>query len=611
MATLPPLPAGFTIDNQGSTPPLPAGFSLDSESGGSKVDLQDLLIQQAKGVPGLEGQIAQLRQQTNSPDTDRSVSGFEQVQTEAPLQTDTDTGAQIGFTKFGVPDFGLESAGRGFKQGLLNVGSGALGAGAKALDAVGVDTGQFQQDLEASRSIDLQRTKQLTADSPIAGTLGEIAGEVAALPFPAAKTIKTAATLGAGTGALVAEGTDRDPVTGALIGGIAGGTLKKVEKVVRSKIADREKIAKLLKEGSADVSTATSKLDSVGNVIEDKTAKEVIKQGVDETLVAGVKQANSQTKRKMVKSLKILQSGKKNVTEESVPTDTIGKSVLDRVKITKADHLKQGAELDKVARSLDGKVDMQPTINGLVDNLKKLDVTFTGPRNKLNFNKSAIEGLAAPEKIIKQVVGRVKRTDLSNPVEAHKFKNFLDELLTSGKSQKEGLTGKTINVIEQLRKGVDGTLDKAFPKYNAINTKWSQSKKALDGFQDLLGKKVDIFSEAADGKLGKILNRTVSNAASRSTIIQSIKDVDKVAKAAGSKLNDDILLQVKFADQMEKLFKTSPGRSLQGQVGRAVDIPTSTSAVGLELAKAGVNKLKGVNEDAAFESIMRLLRETE
>ena len=213
----------------------------DSAPPDPRIALQDLIIEQSKGpTEARQQQITALRGKLGTPDTDRSVSGFEQVQTEQPS-------GSIG------------SFGRGVKQGVLNVGSGALGAGAQALGAVGVDTGQFQQDLEASRSIDLQRTKQVTKESPISGFVGELVGEVAALPFPAARTAKVAAGLGAGTGALVAEGTDRDPLTGAAIGGFLGGALSKAEKFARSRAADKDKIADLLKSGSADISTATSK----------------------------------------------------------------------------------------------------------------------------------------------------------------------------------------------------------------------------------------------------------------------------------------------------------------------------------------------------------------
>lgn len=559
----------------------------DQQTADPRIALQDLIIEQSKApTEARQQQITALRGKLGTPDTDRSVSGFEQVQTEQPS-------GSIG------------SFGRGVKQGILNVGSGALGAGAQALDVAGVDTAQFQQDLEASRGIDLQRTKQITKEAPISGFVGELVGEVAALPFPAARTIKGATALGAGTGALVAEGTDRDPLTGAAIGGVLGGVLSKAEKLLRSKSAAKDEIADLLKAGSADISTATSKLNPSGKVVTDKTAKEAIRQGADEALVAAIKPATTKTKRIMAKMLRVSRDVKRDITSEAVPTDVIGNSLMKRVRHARVANIRQGKELDKVAKGLTGKINVQPALKSFADDLKALDIGIG--RRAINFKGSAIEGLDAPQKIINLVIRRAKTTDLTNPKAAHKFKRFLDEQLKSGKSQKEGLTGQTINIVETLRKNIDDTLDSAFPDYNRVNTAWSKSKKALDGFQDIIGKKIDIFESVADVKIGTILNRTLSNAPGRAGIKQSIKDIDKVVKATGGDVSDDILLQVNFADQMEKLFKTSPGRSLQGQVERA--IPTTLSQVGLEVGKSAVSKVRGVNEDAAFEAIMKLLRE--
>ena len=338
--------------------------------------LQDLIIEQSKSpTEARQQQITALRGKLGTPDTDRSVSGFEQVQTEDPS-------GNIG------------SFGRGVKQGVLNVGSGALGAGAQALGAVGVDTGQFQQDLEASRSIDLQRTKQVTKESPISGFVGELVGEVAALPFPAARTAKVAAGLGAGTGALVAEGTDRDPLTGAAIGGFLGGALSKLEKLIRgralSKASSDEQVKKLIQEAVPDtrilgkelvedITAGTSKI--VNNKDLSKLAKGAEKEGFSLGQLAVAQSSNKSTKTGIRKMLKILKDGVDNpvLRAKNRPAGVVGAALKKRIDVAVRVNRKGRKDIKRaVEKDLKGvRVDASKSLEGFKNDLsKQLDVEF-------------------------------------------------------------------------------------------------------------------------------------------------------------------------------------------------------------------------------------------
>ena len=592
MPNTPALPPGFTLDSQ-QAPPLPPGFTVDQPEQAPPVDpriqLQDLLIEQAKGTPGLGGQIAQLRASLNVPDDSRSVSNPQQIQPE-----------QAG-------DFG-ESFDRGFFQGAQTVGTGVLSAGAKGLGSLGVDTGEFQQNLEVSRNIEQQKTKDITKDFPITGTVGEIVGETAVLPFPAAKTAKGAIAGGAALGGLIAEGSGRDPLTGALIGGATGGILKGTEKFVRGKIKAKKETEALLRQGSDDIATATSKLDKSGKVVTDKRAVEAIKQGVSEKMVAGIKPATIQTKQKMDKIVKSIADSRRSVKATNQAPEIIGKSVADRVKKVTSIHRKTGKELDKITRGLKGDVDIAPVIKSFSDDLDKLDIKIRS--NRPVFEGSAIQGLRGPQRIIRDVVERGSGRNLRNPIEAHKFKQFLDEQLKSGKASSDGLTGRTVNIIEQLRKGIDDTLDAAHPAYREINSKWSKSKEALDEFQGIIGKKADITQEGVINKLGAIMPRIISNAPGGKVIQANIKKMDEIANASGFKFKDDAELLVNFADELEKLFKTSPGRSLQSQMARGVDLPPqSFQGAAIEGGKKVIKKIQNINEPAAFKALRELLNE--
>jgi hypothetical protein len=192
------------------------------------LQLQDLLVRQSKGEQGLQDQITQLRGSAGAPDDSRTISGMERFKPEAPAGTSKFSQALnvLGQTK-GISDVGtgVESFARGAKQGLLNIGSGLFEGIGQARKALGDESAQdFLNELEITRSLERERTKQITAPSPIAGIVGEITGEIAGLPLPAVRSatvpgkIAQAGVTSATAGAITGAGKGDDVINSALLG---------------------------------------------------------------------------------------------------------------------------------------------------------------------------------------------------------------------------------------------------------------------------------------------------------------------------------------------------------------------------------------------------------
>lgn len=388
----------------------------------------------------------------------------------------------------------------------------------------------------------------------------------------------------------------------------------------------KQRIAKLIQEGSTDVETAKFKLlDNINKAApkigKDKIAIEAIKQGFDEGVIAAVKGASPADKIKMLKSVNIMQRGKgnKQFAVLNRPSDVAGETLSNTINSVLTANKKSGRELDGVAKSLKGKpVDQSPAVTQFIDDLDSIGVRF-GDDLKPIFKDSNIEGVVPSERIITQVVNRMKRTKTPDAFDVHRLKKFIDEQVTFGKTA-EGLSGKTEGILKNLRRNLDGILDDNFPEYNRVNTVFSETIGALDAFQDVAGKKMNLSGPNANKAIGTLSRRLMSNAQSRVRLLDAVNEIESVAKKHGGsgKLKiegkglgkDDLLTQILFVDELDSVFGPVARTSFQGQIQQGIQAATTGKAgLAVKALEKGAEKLQGVNEKAAFKSIIQLLKE--
>ena len=416
----------------------------------------------------------------------------------------------------------------------------------------------------------------------------------------------------------------------------------------------KRKIAQLIEEGSTDIETAAFKLAPKGRpppaeptklqkllgvgerqVVDDPLAANAIRQGFDKGVIADVKVAKSIDKQKMLEMVRLMERGKKNkrFALTNRPSDVAGDSLMNRFRIVKDANRRAGKELDVVANGLKGKrADFNPAISQFIDDLDSIGVSL-GNDLKPRFKGSDIEGVTPAERIINQMVSRMKLSKTPDAHDMHRLKRFIDEQVTFGKSA-EGLAGRTEGILKNLRRNLDKTLDDTFPEYNRVNTTYAETIGAIDSLQDVAGKKMNLTGPNADKATGTLLRRLMSNAQSRVRLLDSVNELELVAKkhsgtgtelvpfgtGAGratkaAKIDDDLLTQVLFVDELDAVFGPVARTSFQGQIDQALKqgaraATTRAGAVETGLGAAGkaAEKLRGVNEAGAFKSIRELLK---
>ena len=376
-------------------------------------------------------------------------------------------------------------------------------------------------------------------------------------------------------------------------------------------------VRKAIEENPTDNITAKYIINGAGKVKADPVAREVIKQGFDEGLVAAIKGSKPKDKQAMKNMITIIEKGKGNrlFFEKNRPTDVIGDTVLKRFSSVRDINKTAGKELDGVAKGLKGqKVDSSRAVGQFFDDLNEIGISVTrvGGALRAGFKGSDIEGIPAAENAVKKMLGRLnfnpERADAFN---IHRMKKFIDEQVSFGKIG-EGLTGKTERVIKSLRRNLDGSLDDAFPKYNEVNTRFSESRQALDEFQKAAGSNFDPFSANADKFVGNLSRRLLSNVQSRVKLMDSISQLENTSAKFGVKFNDDVFTQAMFADDLERVFGSFAPKSFKGEIEGAIksaatDVRGGVLETGAKVVGKAAEKARGINEQNAIKSLKQLV----
>lgn len=429
----------------------------------------------------------------------------------------------------------------------------------------------------------------------------------------------------------------------------AGRTVAPIAQAIfKAQSPTKQRIAKLIEEGSTDVETARFKLApglpkpeqptrlqeflNVGapRVQADPVAVNAINQGFDDGVIAAIKGASQADKLKMQKMVNIMERGKKNklFAATNRPSDVAGDTLLARVQTIRNANKSAGKDINRVALTLKGQdVDILDAVVDFNDSLDSLGVSLVS-NNKGGFTPDFKQSQLGPgdrgpiKEVIRQM--NIRGQGGVDALDVHKMKRIIDNNVTFGKV-KTGISGDAERVLKSFRTNLDTALDTNFPEYNAANVKYSETIGALDSIQDVAGRKMDLSGGNADKALGTLLRRTLSNAQSRIRLIDSIDEIESIAKKHGGTTDprlpgvgrgqDDLLTQVLFVDELDRVFGPVARASFQGQIDQALKqgvsaATTQQGAIDLGLTAVGkaAEKAKGINEPNAFKSIKELLR---
>ena len=413
----------------------------------------------------------------------------------------------------------------------------------------------------------------------------------------------------------------------------AGEIISDTKSAVADKLPGRKKAKELIESGQlGDARTAKFNLNDAGKIEVDPFAKESIKQGFDKGVVADIKGASAATRQKMRDMVNIVERGLNNSRFSALnrASDVVGDSLTSRFSVVHQANRRAGKKLDFEAGKLKGKpIDATGPVDNFLDDLESIGVQFDPSTRTINFKGSDIEGLAGPEAAVKNIVNRMLNTRTPDAYDVHRLKKFIDENVTFGKSA-SGLGGKTESILKSLRHDLDGLLDTNFPDYNKVNLDYAETRGVIDAFQDAAGKKINLTGPNADKAIGTLSRRLLSNAQSRANLLNSINDLDALAKKLsgkgplpvrvedvldlpGGKFKDDIISQVLFVDELDSVFRPAARTSLQGDVQKAVGTAgraarSPTEAV-IDTLGSTLEKTRGINEEGALKAVKDLLKD--
>jgi hypothetical protein len=241
------------------------------------------------------------------------------------------------------------------------------------------------------------------------------------------------------------------------------------------------------------------------------------------------------------------------------------------------------------------------------------------------FKLSDIEFSPAAKNVVSQVVQRMREVPNPDAYQAHRLKRLIDDMVTYGK-KKKGLGGSGERIVKNLRRNIDTVLDTQFPAYNDVNTMLAKTIDALDQFQDLAPKKVNLLGPDGPRSAGVLGRRVNSNAASSTPVMRSILSLETLARELSSTggnqvvkfgqrpgakqlFDDDILTQLLISDELDAVFGPVKRTSLQGQAiqaGNQVTVPTRSS-----VTKSVLNSVFGkkFSDEKAFKALTDLLKD--
>lgn len=360
--------------------------------------------------------------------------------------------------------------------------------------------------------------------------------------------------------------------------------------------------------------------------VPDNEAASAIKQGWKDGTIASIKAASDKDRQAMTKMLNIFKMGEKNEKFRTMkrPADILGDTVQSRIDFLINSNKQAGKDLNKIVNTkLAGQqVDFDPAINQFLGDLAESRIKVIRDKNgvaKVDLDGSKIEGDTAAENLLNIVLKRFSKTDVPDAQRVHEAKQFIDTRVSYGKvNPANALTTQAENIVKSLRFNLNQALGDKFPEYKAANTKYSDTKTALDEMQDSAGTRINFDSENANKALGTAMRKLTSNYSTRANLIDALDLANSTSTKYGMKLDDDIVNQLIFVNELDRMFGAAAQTSLKGEVASAqrtgVEIASDLATRGgaarraVELLAEKAEELRGINKENAVKAMEELLK---
>ncbi len=155
--------------------------------------------------------------------------------------------------------------------------------------------------------------------------------------------------------------------------------------------------------------------------------------------------------------------------------------------------------------------------------------------------------------------------------EMHSIRQFLFDKFDIAKARLQPFSDNASRYAQNVRFALGETIDRAANgSYGRAQQKTAESMTSLGNMAKFLGYKGKIENiTSKDLKAGESFMRVFGNASDRP--IDVLNKVMTVAKKYGYSKDENILLQLRFADMLENIYGM-PSRSIGGQISRATQV---------------------------------------
>ena len=361
-------------------------------------------------------------------------------------------------------------------------------------------------------------------------------------------------------------------------------------------------------------------------VVNDDMAGDLIKQGWDPGVITAIKAASDEDRRNMLKMLNLYEIGKKNkkFAMTNRPNDIVGTNIEKRIEFLDSTRRNAGSMLERVAdQQLKGtKVDVSGPMNQFIQDLEQLGVRVEFDSKgiaKANLQGSDLQGDRASQRLFNNVLDRLSNVQAPDAYGVHTAKRFLDTQVSYAKKNLANpLSAQAERVVKGLRANLNRTLGDLNSDYAAANARYSDTKQALDALQESVGTKIDLDMPDAAKAIGTSARSLTSNNQGRIQMLNALNQVNQTAAKYGGKFNNDILNQLMFGNEIDRMFGAVAPTSLKGQTEQAIQsgvkgaqqAATQGGLVGLAAKTLGsaVERARGINEENAIKAMKDLLR---
>ena len=357
----------------------------------------------------------------------------------------------------------------------------------------------------------------------------------------------------------------------------------------------------------------------------DPLAVNAIDQGWDSAVLGSIKTSSNKDKFQMTRMLGVFEEGKIRADYAALnrPEAVLGESMLDRVNFLINQNKSSGIQIGKIAKQkLKGqKINVDPAVGKLLQDLEEIKVKVVlGNENgflrnpTISFDGSQLQADRSSQRLLRDVMKYLNDVDSTDALSVHELKKFLDSTLVYGKKAANPIAPKIDQILKGFRRNLNDSLNVINKDYQAANKKFSETITALDAIQDAVGKKVEFDSDRASDAFGTALRRVLSNYGTRNSIIDSIDLVETVARKYGMDINDDLIKQLVFVNEIDRMFGSVAPSSFKGQIEQAakkgLDFARSDAANKAFMIAVGAKDLMKTktSQKAAIEAMKKLLK---